>query len=492
MTIAFTDKTRLVLRRAAVACLAMLAACTTTGDSLDLATPSAPVTVDTVGADSPERRLAEAQNPAIVAAYGGVYSNPKLERAVAGIVGRLVAVSPDPTLTYSVSLLDSPQINAFALPGGFLYVTRGLLALANDSSELAAVIAHEMAHVLARHGLQRQKREAEAELAARVVSDVLANDAEARATVLRGKLRLAEFNRSQELEADQIGIELMARAGYDAYAAARFQKSLAAYTRYRSTIGDNDMSLDFLASHPNAPTRVAAALDRARKIGPPGTGDRAREAYLAGIDGLTFGDKAEEGFVRGRDFLHPGLGIGFSVPQGYKIENTADAVLATGPGEKAVRFDGVNIAAGTTLAAYLQSGWVVGLDPASISSITINGLPAATARASAKNWSFDITVIQVGQAVYRILVAAPGADGQTDPDATMVRNSFRLLTPGEKAGLKPLTVALLRVQAGDTPDSLAAKMAGVDNPSVLFRILNGLEAGGALSVGDIVKIVTAR
>ena len=477
---------------ASLASALLMAGCTTLGDTSALSPVPAPVTVDTIGADSPERRLAQSQDPAILAAYGGAYANPALERTVAGIAGRLVAVSPDPTLTYTIRLLDSPQINAFALPGGYLYVTRGLLALANDASELAAVIAHEMAHVLARHGLQRQRREAEAELAARVVSDVLGDDSETRAALLRGKLRLAEFNRSQELEADQIGIELMARAGFDPYAAARFQKSLAAYTSWRSAVGDRDMSLDFLASHPNAPARVAAAIDRAKRIGPPGTGDRGRDAYLAGIDGLTFGDKSEEGFVRGRAFLHPGLGIAFTVPPGYRIENTAEAVLATGPGDKAVRFDGVTIPAGTTLAAYLQSGWVVGLDPATIREGRVSGLPFASASARANNWAFDISVIQVGNAVYRILVAAPGSEGSPTSDATAVRQSFRLLSEAERTALKPLRLRTVVVRPGDTTASLAARMEGVDEGLRLFRILNGLDAGATLSAGDRVKIVSSR
>ena len=459
------------------------------GDTIDVGPSNTPITVDTVGANNPERRLAEAQNPAILATYGGSYSNPGLERAVAGVVGRLVAVSPDPNQTYTVTLLDSPQVNAFALPGGYLYVTRGLLALANDSSELAAVIAHEMAHVLAKHGIARREREAEVELASRVVADVLADNAEARAQVVRGRLRLAEFNRSQELEADQIGIELMARAGFDPYAAARFQQSMAAYSRYRSVSGDGDSSLDFLASHPSAPRRVTAALDRARKIGPPGSGDQGREAYLRGINNMSFGDSAAEGFVRGLSFLHPALGIRFDVPEGFKIENTAQAVLATGPGDQAVRFDGVTVPQSQSLGAYLQSGWVVGLDLATIQETTINGLPAAMARASANQWNFDVTIFRVGGSVYRILTAAPANDSGLSMTANEVRNSFRVLTDAERADLRPLTLQIVTVKSGDTPASLASQMYGVDVSLELFKTLNAISPGGALSIGQQVKIV---
>ncbi len=221
-------------------------------------------------------------------------------------------------------------MNAFALPGGYLYVTRGLLALANDSAELAAVIAHEMAHVTANHGLARQQKEAEEVLATRVVSDVLGDNANARAALIRGKLRLAQFSRNQELEADAIGIKHSAEAGFDPFAAGRFLQSMASYSDFRSVTGAQDASLDFLASHPNAPQRIELAQRHARQYGAPGTGARDRDSFLAGVDGLVFGDTPEEGFVRGNTFLHPRFGVAFSVPSGFVIDNTAAAVTASG------------------------------------------------------------------------------------------------------------------------------------------------------------------
>ncbi|TIM04045.1 MAG: metalloprotease, partial [Mesorhizobium sp.] len=204
-----------------------------------------------------------------------------------------------------------------------LYITRGLLALANDSAELAAVIAHEMGHVTANHGLQRQQLEAEEGLATKVVSDVLGDSPTAKAALIRGKLRLAQFSRNQELEADAIGI-------------------MSAYTDFRSISGATDASLDFLATHPNTPQRIDLAQRHARQFGAPGVGTRDRDSFLAGIDGLLYGDTPEEGYVRGETFLHPGLGVSFTVPDGFIIDNSAAAVTATGPGDIAIRFDGVS------------------------------------------------------------------------------------------------------------------------------------------------------
>ncbi|MGL4404239.1 MAG: M48 family metalloprotease [Notoacmeibacter sp.] len=455
----------------------------------DIRPSTVPVTVDSVAGDNDLVRLARGQNQGILNTYGGAYAGTKLELSVARIVGKLVAASPDPTQTYNITILNSPQINAFALPGGYLYITRGLLALANDSSELAAVIAHEMAHVLANHGLQRARLEAREALASRVISEVWQDEADVEQSKLRGKLRLAQFSREQELEADVIGIDLIAKAGFDPYAAVRFQRSMAAYSAFRRNSGESDGSLDFLASHPSAPQRQALAEAKAREIGPVGTGSRERDQYLAGLEGLIYGDSAEEGFVRGTKFAHPGLGIAFDVPSGFLIDNTAAAVLATGPSDAAIRFDGAKLSSTTSITAYLGSGWVGGLDPSSIRPLTINGLEAATGKASAKNWRFDVTVIRVGENVYRILTAAPGTN-DPEPIAAIVRNSFRALNPQERAAIKPLRVKIVTAKSGETPAGLAALMNDVDRPLELLRVLNGLGAASAISAGDKIKLVS--
>jgi predicted Zn-dependent protease len=451
-----------------------------------------PVTVDNVTANNKLAELARAQHPRILATYGGEYSDPKLERMVAKVVGNLTTVSANPTQTYRITILNSPNVNAFALPGGYLYITRGLLALANDSAELAAVIAHEMGHVTANHGLQRQRLEAEEGLASKVVSDVLGDSQSAKVALIKGKLRLAQFSRNQELEADAIGIKSIGEAGYDPYAAARFLQSMSAYTDFRSVSGAHDASLDFLATHPNTPQRIELAQRHARQFGPPGVGRRDRDAYLAGIDGLLYGDSPQEGYVRGDTFLHPRLGISFSVPNGFVIDNSAAAVTATGPGDMAVRFDGVSIDKGMALTDYIRSGWVAGLDSASVQPVTINGNEAATARASADGWRFDVTVIRANGQVYRLLTAAPAASNALDAVARSVSGSFHVLSAAEKAALKPLHIRVVTVQPGQTMGTLAAQMVGVDRKLDLFRVLNALAPGASVSAGEKVKIVTDR
>src|ERR1700757_2279669 len=148
----------------------------------------------------------------ILAANGGAYDNPRLQALLDKTVERLVAASERPDLKYKVTILNSPAINAFALPTGQLYVTRGVITLASDTSELASVMAHEMAHVIADHASMRADQARQAEIASRVVSDVLSDPSVGALALAKSKIALASFSRGQELEADGIGIGIATRA----------------------------------------------------------------------------------------------------------------------------------------------------------------------------------------------------------------------------------------------------------------------------------------
>ena len=450
-----------------------------------------PQIVDQVQKNDPRAQMGAREHPRIVASYGGEYHDAKTERLVARIAGALTAVAENPSQSYRITILNSPAINAFALPGGYLYVTRGLLALANDASEVAAVLSHEMAHVTANHGIERQKREEAEVIASRVVAEVLSSDLAGKQALARGKLRLAAFSRQQELQADVIGVRMLGEAGYDPYAAPRFLDSMAAYARFSSVDPDSDQSLDFLSSHPNAPQRVDLARRHARAQGMEGTvGDRGREYYLAGIDGLLYGDSPEEGFVRGQTFLHGSLGIRFEVPADFRIDNKVDAVLATGPGETAIRFDGVDAGDTTSLTNYLTSGWVAGLKPETVRMTSVNGLPAATARASAERWDFDVTVIRIDDQIFRFLTAVPKGSAAVDSVSTVLKSSFRKMTPEEIASLKPLRIRIVTAGPQDTLASLAGRMMGTDRKLDLFKLINALPAGAAISPGQKFKIIS--
>jgi predicted Zn-dependent protease len=471
---------------ASVAALFLLAGCNSVlaPQGASLPQPQIPALAD--DADP----IASDQHARIVAAYGGIYRDENLEKTLARIVGRLVAASEDPSRSYRITILNAAAINAFALPDGYLYVTRGLLTLANDSSEVAAVLAHEMAHVTADHAAQRQDQQRTAALVGRVVNDVIQDPDAGRMALASSQRSLASFSRQQEFEADEIGIRTIGNAGYDPFAASRFLRSMSRFAEYRATTGvQQERRPEFLATHPNNPERIDLAVKAARAFGAPGIGEVDHERYLQGIDNTVFGDDTDQGYVRGRTFIHARLQVGFTVPEGYVIDNTQQAVLATGPDGSALRFDAVSTDLALPLSDYLVSGWVNGIDPASVRPLQINGLEAASASASAKGWQFRITVIRVGGATYRFIFANESSTAAFDRAAASTAESFRRLSAQEAAGLRPLRVRVVPVKPGETPASIAGRMSGVERPLELFQVLNELEPGRPLEPGRWVKIV---
>jgi predicted Zn-dependent protease len=322
---------------------------------------------------------------------------------------------------------------------------------------------------------------------------VLNDDESGQLALAASQRTLASFSRQQELEADAIGVRTIGKAGYDPFAAARFLTAMARFADFRSGSTLKDKQPDFLASHPSTPERVDFAEKAARQFGAPGIGEKDRDRYLDGIDGMVFGDDPGQGFVRDRTFIHPGLAIGFTVPEGFVIDNTSDAVLATGVDGTALRFDAVGLATGTDLVEYLKSGWINGLNESSIQSFSVNGLQAASAEAQAKGWFFQIAVIKAaGAATYRFIYANETATAAFKQEARDTTASFRTFTPQELSELKALHIKIVTAQAGDTEAIVARRMRGVDRPRELFRALNDLDPGEAIPPGTKLKIVDDR
>ncbi|HYA07470.1 MAG TPA: M48 family metalloprotease, partial [Xanthobacteraceae bacterium] len=468
-------------RAAIIAAAALLLAACTASPPADA--PQASLAAPAKPAEAAMSPAALREHQRILATYGGVYTDARLQTMTEQMVERLVAASDKPDQHYKVTMLNSQSVNAFALPTGQLYVTRGLIALAGDESELASVLAHEIGHVIARHAELRQQQERQADLVNRVVTDVV-SDPEAGALALaKSKLALASFSRQQEFEADEIGIGIAAHAGYDPYGAARFLTAMernAALKPERSG-AINPAAPDFLSSHPSTPERVTNAIANARQYRAPASDSaqerrQAREAYLGNLDGIVYGEDPSEGFVRGRRFLHPKLGFTFTAPDGFALDNTAQAVLGIkrGGGE-AMRLDVVRVPAEQTLAEYLTSGWIENIDPASVEDVVVNGFPGATATAKGDQWDFRLYAIRFGSDVYRFIFAAKHHTPDTDRAFRESVGTFRRMTLAEIEEAKPLRLRIVTVAPGDTVEKLAGKMAVADRAVERFRVLNGLE-----------------
>jgi predicted Zn-dependent protease len=473
-------------RKGTVAALtaALLAGCA--GDQT-----SSLVSMGALPADVPRitglERSAEREHARLVAAFGGEYNAGAAQRVLSDITARLVAATDRPDESYRVTLLDSPAVNAFALPSGRLYATRGLLALANDTAEMAAVLAHEIAHVTVRHASARSELESRSALVSRVVADVLDDPVAGAMIKDQSRFTLASFSRGQELEADQIGVRTLARAGYDPYGASRF---LAALGRASGTRADS-ASPDVLSTHPSTPERVSLATQAARRVGAPGLGEADRTRYLTALDGIAYGDDPADGTVRGRRFIHPRLGIAFEAPEGVALENTSRAVIgARQDGRLRFLFDALASQDEQSLEAVLRSTWNDAIETGSIDTLTVNGRPVAVAASRGKDWAFRLAAVRIGGTTYRFVLAAPPASADLERAFRQTLDSLREVTPNEARELRPLRLRIVTAREGDTVEGLAGAMSGVDRPLERFLALNGLARGTPVKAGDLYKVVT--
>lgn len=446
-----------------------------------------------------EARVGRQQHPELVREFGGAYDDARVTNYVSGI-GRLLAETSElPNLRFTFTVLDTPTVNAFALPGGYVYITRGLLALANNEAELASVMAHEIGHVTARHAAQRYSRSVAAGLGLTVLGVLAGSPALTQAAGLGAQIYLQGYSRAQEFEADSLGISYLRRAGYDSGAMAGFLGSMRAQAALEARIaglppGKVD-EFSIMATHPRTIDRVQQAAASAVDIPVPNP-IVGRETYLRKIDGMVFGDDPEQGLVRGRVFAHPVLRFTFTVPPGFRLINARERVVARGPEEALIIFDGARQRTGRPLTHYLQNVWARGVRLAEVERININGMDAATgaARVKAPRGAIDVRLVAIrydAERIYRFaFLIPPRLSRGLSLELRRTTYSFRRLSAAEAAGLKPLRIRVVRVGAGESVASLAARMPYPDHRRLRFEVLNGLAPGERLRPGAFVKIVS--
>ncbi len=471
----------------------LLSACTSllSGPQIStIQTGVGPVNAIPAGTSPQDAIIGRREHPNIIATYGGIYSHRPSEIMLARVVSRLLEAAGQPQTTFTITILDTPQVNAFALPGGFIYVTRGILALANDSSELAAVLSHEIAHVILRHARARANRVRSSELVDRVITGVLGGDVQTDQTSARARLSLAAFSQAQELAADAEGVRIAGRAGFDPGAAARF---LGAMNRFSSFGVENAQnSDDFLSTHPSTPNRIQKAVEAAQGFAVLAPAEVGRAQYLAAIDGITFGDNPDQGVISGRQFIHPALKFTFSVPPRYSLQNSRNAVVAVAGDGEAVRFDSAEVPASMDLGDYLKSGWIAGLEPESVSKERYNGIEMASGTAKTDNWAFRVTALRFQGEVYRFIFATRSDSPAFELAARQTVSSFRRVRTADLSKIREVRISVVRARQGDTTESLAARMGRIPDAREQFYLINNLFAGDELVVGQQYKIVSVR
>lgn len=480
------DRARFIVRFGVLLMLsAGLVACSSNQISRDISPAGAPWSTGFVSG-----LMSLTERDRVLMAFGGEYSSSTARSQLESILARLVAASDEPSQSYRVTILNSPSPNAFALQSGDVFVTRGLLALADDPSEIAAVMAHELAHITARHASQRS------ELAQR--ANVAPPDASQPAPVLastmvasKGQVALASFSRVQELEADMIGVKWMAKAGFDPFGAARILTMLSRDANLRASIfgeSKQNAALNFLASHPSTPERIVKVLAASKDLAGTPVDENERIRWLNAIDGITYGDDPAQGLIRGRYFIHPKLGIKFAAPETFVLDNSSAALVGVLPGKPvALRFDRID-ARGQTPEQAVQSGWVEGTTLGEVETINSHGMRGATVLAKGQDWQFRLAALAKDGVIYRFIFAAQPLTADLDGLFRQSIGSFTGLSEAEIEQARPLRVRHVIAQQGETAETLSKRMATVERPYERFLVLNGLDRP-ALQLGRGYKLI---
>lgn len=439
------------------------------------------------------------QHPKLVKEFGGEYENAKLQSYVERLGNKAAEYAEYQEFPYKFTIVNSPIINAFALPGGFVYVSRGLLSFAANEAELMGVLSHEIGHVNARHTAER------------VGSTQLAQGLLLLGTVATGSSAVADvgssvaglvlqsFSREQEFEADSLGIRYMSRAGYDPDRMSSFLSTLREYSQVQAKINGKDPSsvdeTNLMATHPRTVERVQRAKEQAVGTAPNATLVN-REQFLGQIDGMLYGDDPSQGVIDGQTFIHPGLRFRFTVPDGFTMLNSPEQVVAFNEDRTvSIVFDGVTVPEGRDMATYLQRDWSGDVTLRDLEPIDVNGMPGATgwARVNGQQGQADVRGVAIrhgGDQVYRFrFVTQPR---QTDAFSERLRQttySFARVSAETANAIKPHRLLVVPVRSGDTIAGLSKNMPHGRYNEEMFRVLNGLTDGRPLQAGQYAKTI---
>ena len=445
-----------------------------------------------------ERAFAEQQHPALLAEFGGEWKGP--EAAYVKRLGATLADAAGLGGQCTFTMVNTDVVNAFAVPGCYVYVTRGLFGIVNSEAELASVIGHEIGHIVAEHSERRQKTSMWSGLGALAVGVLTGSERLAGLAGRAAQYYTLSYSRKQEYESDDLGIRYLVQAGYDPYAAADMLESLSDYDTYQTRTRNLDEANSIPAwarSHPLTEDRIRRANRQAQATGHgPDVLPDHEDRFLRQVDGLLWGDDPEQGFVMGRRFAHPEMGITFQAPPGFFLTNSPRAVLIDG-GDVRGQFGGTAMpAGGLPRYAELLLRQVLGpaFDSARIGQpqqAMVNGVEAIVVPAivDSQQGQAQVTIAAFrgrGREGFHFITVGPGGH---ERDISALIGSFRLLSPMEVASLRPRRIEVVTAGPGDTVASMARRMAVPDHHLDAFLMLNDRDPKPELRPGEQVKLI---
>lgn len=456
------------------------------------------------GGYSPEDdiELGRSQHPKLLSAFGGEYDNTQLKNYVDNVGKRLSEHTEYQQFPYQFTLLNSPIVNAFALPGGYVYVSRGLLVLASNEAEMAGVLAHELGHINARHTAERlgaQQLGSIGVLAGSLGGAVLGLPGIGGISQSIVASSVKSYSRKQEFEADMLGVRYMSKASYDPDAMVTFLGTL----REQSMVEAQMLGLppgavdefNMMSTHPRTIDRVkeAASVAAVQRPANPKTG---REEYLTKIDGMLFGDDPSQGIVDGRHFVHPVMRLQFTVPDGFRIHNEESVVFAESTRGGALAFDVDASRTDGDMAAYIRNEWAPKAPLRDTESFTIDALGAATAwtTVNSRGQLIDLRLVAIrgdGRSVFRFLFLSlrEQTEGLT-PEFMQTTQSFRRLSSEEARQIKPLRLRVQTAGQDDTVEQLARTLPFGRFNARWFRVINDLGATAPIPANQPIKVIS--
>lgn len=429
------------------------------------------------------------------------YNDTALQSYVNTVGQQLAAKSHRANLDFHFTVVDSTQINAFALPGGHIYITRALMAYLNSEAELAAVLGHEIGHVTARHGVRQQSSQQATGIGMGLLGIFVPgmnNAAVSQAVQVAGAALLSGYGREHELESDRLGAEYLANVGYDPTAmldVVRVLKNQEIFDQKLAAMEGREPRRyhGLFASHPDNDTRLQEAISYVSQQ--QTTADRTeRDRYLDNIDGLLFGPNPEDGIVKGNQFLHPGLSFALSYPANWQIQNLPDRVVALSPDKQAqLQMTLAPVPADATPQQILQTLGIKNLSSAQkIGQGGFSGLTGITkVNTNAGQKAARVAVIKDGTNAF--VFTGVGKDNQAlakhDQQIVATANSFRRLSKRERSQIKAQRIRIVRLK-GDVAWPSLAKVSPLETlPEDQLRLLNADGSTGPIPATKKIKVI---
>jgi predicted Zn-dependent protease len=440
-----------------------------------------------------EIAMGKEADPQIIAQYG-LYDDKSLQDFITEKGKQMAAASHRPKLDYQFRVVDSDILNAFAIPGGYVYFTRGIMAYLNNEAEFAGVLGHEIGHVAARHSVEQQRNQILGQ-AGLIAGVILAPDLAGLAEPASQGLGLLflKFGRDAEREADKLGVEYSSRIGYDANEMAKFFETLE---REGAKNSQGELP-EFLSTHPNPANRQKAVEKEAKKWKEKLNLTSAqvnRDSYLKRIDGLIYGEDPRQGYVEKNVFYHPTLKFQFDVPLGWQYQNTPSEVQLASKDGKAIMI--LTATKGTSLQDvannFMQQN---GLKVVDAKEVNVNGLPGLSVVADAATQQGQVmrtlsTYVQYGEMIY-LLMGATALNDFAGYSTLLNRSqtSFKELTDNEKINKKPARIRIKTINTSTTLDKALAQNQVDPKRFEEHAILNGMKLDDKVSAGTLIKVI---